>query len=78
MQRKAIFLENEAFVLIGQIQQHIVPIPATNEKVLEIQRLWFDKLKQTLDIAASAMDNQKFAIVEIQQRLRTEYRKYME
>lgn len=26
---------NEAFVLIGQIQQHIAPIPATNEKELE-------------------------------------------
>lgn len=69
---------NDAFVLIGQIQQHIVPIPATNEKEQEIQRLWFDKLKQTLDIAASAMNNQKYAIIEIQNRLRTEYQKYME
>lgn len=68
---------NEAFVLIGQIQRHIAPIPATNEKELEIRRLWFDKLKQTLDIATSAINNQKFAIVEIQQRLRTEYQKYM-
>jgi len=75
---KSAYVINEAFVLIGQIQQHIVPIPATNEKDLEIQRLWFDKLKQALDIAASAMDNQKCAIVEIQQRLRTEYQKYME
>ncbi len=69
---------NEAFVLIGQIQQYMAPIPTTDERTLEIRRLWFDKLKRALDIAATAMDNQISAIVEIQQRLRTEYQKYME
>ncbi len=69
---------NEAFVLIGQIQQYMAPIPITDEKELEIRRLWFNKLKQALDIAATAMDNQISAIVETQQRLRTEYQKYME
>lgn len=69
---------NKAFVLVGQIQQYLSPIPEINEQELEIRKQWFGQLKQTLDIAASAMDNQKFAIVEIQQRLRTEYQKYME
>lgn len=69
---------NEAFVLIGQIQQYMAPIPITDEKELEIRRLWFNKLKQALDIAATAMDNQISAIGEIQNLLRTEYRKYME
>ena len=67
---------NDAFVLVGQIQQHLPPIPATNEEELEVHKQWFSKLKQTLDITTSAMDNQKFAIVEIQQRLREEYQKY--
>ncbi len=68
---------NEAFVLVSQIQQYLLPTPAINEHELEIRKQWFSQLKQTLDIAASAMDNQKFAIVKIQQRLRTEYQKYM-
>lgn len=34
-------------------------------------------IKQTLDIAASAMENQKAAIVETQQRLRDEYKKHL-
>ncbi len=68
---------DKAFVLVGQIQQHLSPIQAINEQELEIRKLWFGQLKQALDIAASAMDNQKFAIVEIQQRLRTEYQKYL-
>lgn len=68
---------NEAFVLVGQIQQHLPSIPATNEQELEIRKQWFNQLKQTLDITASAMDNQKFAIVEIQQHLRNDYQKYI-
>ena len=68
---------NDAFVLIGEIQQHIPSSPITNEKELEIDRLWFCKLKRNLDLIASAIDNHKYAIVEIQQRLRTEYQKYM-
>lgn len=67
---------NEAFVLVGQIQQHLLPTPATNEQELKIQKQWFGQLKQTLDIAASAMDNMKFAIIEIQQFLRNDYQKY--
>lgn len=67
---------NKAFVLIGQIQQYI-GTPPTNEKELEFQRFCSDQLKPALDTAASMMDYQKFAIVEIQQRLRTEYQKYM-
>ena len=69
---------NDAFVLVGQIQQHLPPTPATNEQELEIRKQWFVQLKQTLEIAASAMDNQKFAIVEIQQRLRNDYHRYIE
>lgn len=69
---------NDAFVLIGQIQQYMAPIPTVDEKELEARRLWFKELKEDLDIAATAMDNQISAIVEIQGRLRTEYRKYME
>ncbi len=68
---------NDAFVLIGQIQQRKDSIPATNEAELKSRSSWFDELKQSLNKAASAMDNQKSAIVEIQQRLRTEYQKYM-
>lgn len=74
---KSAHVINNAFVLIGEIQQYIEPISTTNEKELEIRKLWFNQLKQNLDIAASAMDNQKFAIVEMQQRLRTEYQQYM-
>ena len=68
---------NDAFVLIGEIQQYLAPIPITNEKELETRNRWFNHLKETLDIAASAMNNQKFAIVEMQQRLREEYQQYM-
>lgn len=68
---------NKAYALVGQIQQHLLPTPTIDEQELETRKLWFDQLKQALDIAASAMDNKKFAIVEIQQRLRTEYQKYM-
>ncbi len=68
---------NEAFILVSQMQQYMLPLPTINEQELEIRKQWFSQLKQTLDIAASAMDNQKFAIVDIQQRLRTEYQKYM-
>ncbi len=68
---------SKAFVLIGEIQQYISPSSINDERELETRKQWLGKLKQTLDIAASAMDNQKFAIAEIQQRLRTEYRKYM-
>ena len=74
---KSAHVINNAFVLIGEIQQYIEPRPTTNEKELDIRKLWFNQLKQNLDIAASAMDNQKFAIVEMQQRLRTEYQQYM-
>lgn len=68
---------NDAFVLIGEIQQYIEPIPIIQEKDFETRNRWFNHLKETLDIAASAMDNQKCAIVEMQQRLREEYQQYM-
>ena len=69
---------NEAFVLVGQIQQHLPPTPATNEKELDIRKQWFEQLKQALDITTSAMENQKFAILEIKQRLRNDYNRYIE
>lgn len=55
----------------------MLPTPTIDEQELQTRKLWFDQLKQALDIAASAMNNKKFAIVEIQQRLRTKYQKYM-
>lgn len=68
---------NETFVLVGQIQQHLPPIPATNEEELEVRKQLFGQLKKTLDTASSEMDNQKSAIIEIQQRLRKDYQKYI-
>lgn len=67
---------NEAFVLIGEIQQHLPPVPAINEQELEVRKQWFGKLKETLDIAASAMNGQILSITAIQQRLREDYQKY--
>lgn len=74
---KSAHVINDAFVLIGEIQQYITPTPISNEKDSELRDLWFLRLKETLDIAASAINNQKFAIVEMQQRLRAEYQQYM-
>lgn len=68
---------NKAFALIGQMQQQMpsgLVIDAEEQKARE---QWFCGLKQTLDIAASAMENQKGAIVETQQRLRDEYKKHL-
>lgn len=67
---------NKAFVLIGEIQQHLPSIPAIDEEELEVRKQWFSKLKETLDIAASAMNGQILSITAIQQRLREDYQKY--
>lgn len=67
---------NKAFALIGQMQQHMPSGPVIDTEEQKAREQWFSGLKQTLDIAASAMENQKGAIVETQQRLRDEYKKY--
>lgn len=38
---------------------------------------WFREVKESLDFAASAMENQKAAIIEIQLRLRDECKKHL-
>lgn len=70
-------ITNKAFILAGQIQQHLVSDKVIDADEQKAREQWFWGLKQTLDIAASAMENQKAAIVESQQRLRNEYKKYM-
>lgn len=67
---------NKAFALIGQMQQHMSSDPVIDVEEQKDREQWFYELKETLDIAASAMENQKSAIVETQQRLRDEYKKY--
>lgn len=67
---------NKAFALIGQMQQHMPSGPVIDTEEQKAREQWFSGLKQTLDIAASAMENQKGAIVETQQRLRDEYKKF--
>lgn len=73
---KSTKIGSEAFLLSGQIQQKISQCPKNNEELI-LQQAWFKQLKKTLDIAVSAMNNQKFAIIEIQQRLRTDYQQYI-
>lgn len=68
---------NKAFALIGQMQQHIPSGPVIDAEEQKAREQWFSGLKQTLDIAASAMENQKGAIVETQQRLLDEYKKHL-
>lgn len=68
---------NKAFALIGQMQQHMPSGPVIDTEEQKAREQWFSGLKQTLDIAASAMENQKGAIVETQQRLRDEYKKHL-
>ena len=70
-------ITNKAFILAGQIQQHLVSDKVIDADEQKAREQWFWGLKQTLDIAASAMEDQKAAIVESQQRLRNEYKKYM-
>ena len=67
---------NREFEQIVQIQQHISTIPTTNDEETE-NKLYLEKLRHSIDIIVSAMDNQRVAIMEIQQRLKDEYRKYM-
>lgn len=66
---------NKAFALIGQMQQHMSSDPVIDVEEQKAREQWFYELKEPLDIAASAMENQKAAIVETQQRLRDEYKK---
>lgn len=68
---------NKAFALVGQMQQHMPSGSVIDEEKQKVREQWFSELKQNLDIAAFAMENQKVAIVEIQQRLREEYKKYI-
>lgn len=68
---------NKAFALIGQMQQYMPSGPVIDTEEQKAREQWFSGLKQTLDIAASAMENQKGAIVETQQRLRDEYKKHL-
>lgn len=68
---------NKAFALIGQMQQYMSSGPVIDAEGQKAREQWFSGLKQTLDIAASAMENQKGAIVETQQRLRDEYKKHL-
>lgn len=68
---------NKAFALVGQMQQHMPSGLAIDVEEQKAREEWFSRLKHTLDIAASAMEDQKAAIVETQQRLRNEYKKYL-
>lgn len=68
---------NKAFALIGQMQQYMPSGPVIDIEEQKAREQWFSGLKQTLEIAASAMENQKGAIVETQQRLRDEYKKHL-
>lgn len=68
---------NKAFALAGQMQQYLPSDPTINEENQKACKQWFSEFKQTLDIAASAVENLKAAIIETQQRLRDEYKKYL-
>lgn len=68
---------NKAFALIRQMQQRMPSGPVIDAEEQKAREQWFSGLKQTFDIAASAMENQKCAIVEIQQRLRDEYERHL-
>lgn len=68
---------NKAFALIGQMQQHMPSCPVIDAEEQKAREQWLRGAKEFLDIAASAMENQKASIVEIQQRLRDEYKKYL-
>lgn len=68
---------NKAFALVGQMQQHMPSGPAIDAEEQKVCEQWFREAKEPLNIAASAMENQKGAIVETQQRLRDEYKKHL-
>ena len=68
---------NKAFVLIGKMQQYMPTDQTIDVEELTAREQWFREAKESLDIAASAMENQKAAIIEIQLRLRDECKKHL-